>query len=168
MNAYGRRVDYHFCEMKTHQDLITWLCTRARGLRGNLVYLGDRELILGKLATWNDKNTRCVVENENAAENLTYEPYALLVSRTKKSRNDEALTEFVQRRIYEFFSFRAKAVQEFETHFLGQGTGPPEDKRMSQALAYLFLLNGIREERKYAFPPDPPPQERDDTVASAP
>ena len=104
--------------------------------------MGDREIILGKLATWRaaDHNGRkCDVENEAGAAELSYEPYALM---TRKERPD--VTEFVQRRIHAFFSNRRVANAYFAAHFKG--------KVMSPTLAYLFLLNAVDEERCFDTP----------------
>ena len=152
----GRAV-YRFCPMETHTDLIEWFCTPRTGQRGmpTLVYLGDQEIILGKLQTWNERHTRkCTVDNENGGENLTYEPYALMVAKPsfddtpREMQRRQDIAELVQRRIYEFFSFGAFAKAKFDTYFLG----PRKDRTMSTALAYLFLLNAVEEERRFTYP----------------
>jgi hypothetical protein len=147
---------YRFCPFDTHQELIEWFCgPHERTTRfPSLVYIGDREIILGKLQTWNDsdakeKHPNCEVENKEGADDLTYEPYVLM---TKNGRLD--LAEILKRGIYEFFSFRSKATNHFEAYFPG--------KQMSPALAYLFLLNAVEEDWQYIDPPElspPPPSE---------
>ena len=122
-----------------------------------LVYLGDRELILWKLRTWNEQHgPDCDVENPNGADDLTYEPYALMVARPKaadlaKVDDRQKIADLVQRRIYEFFSFGTQARDKFNTYFVGVGN----DRKMSTALAYLFLLNGIEEDWRFSYPEDP-------------
>jgi hypothetical protein len=120
-----------------------------------MYYIGDREIILGKLQTWNEQHSaRCVVENENGAGDLTYEPYAIMVA--KPSPKDslvemlrrQDIAELVQRRVYEFFSFSSLARTKFDAYLLG----PRKDRSMSTALAYLFLLNSVEEERLFTFP----------------
>ncbi|TJW30973.1 MAG: hypothetical protein E5W83_37400 [Mesorhizobium sp.] len=119
-----------------------------------MVYLGDREIILGKLQTWNAQHrARCVVENENGGGDLTYEPYAIMVRKPTSNTPQEMehvqnIAELVQRRVYEFFSFNSLARAKFDTYF----RGPRKDRRMSTALAYLFLLNSVEDERLFAFP----------------
>ncbi|MDS9469525.1 hypothetical protein RGQ15_18320 [Paracoccus sp. MBLB3053] len=123
--------DYHFCPMNDHGELIEWLCISDSSLRR--VYLGDRELILGKLESWVGSNGSCKVERSKGAEYLTYEPYAFLI------RVDEPeLIQFVQRRVFELFSDRAAMTARFQTSFPGRA--------MSTALAYLFLLNAVENE----------------------
>ena len=77
------RTVYRFCPMPTHTELIDWFCDPRPGKSvPGMVYLGDREIILGKLDPWNERHVaRCEVENENGADDLTYEPYAIMVAR---------------------------------------------------------------------------------------
>ncbi len=129
--------EYHFCPMKDYGDLIQWFCSPNPGLRP--VFMGDRELILGKLDSWNARNTPCAVEQLIGAEYLTYEPYALLVS-----RDDPELVQFVQRRVYQIFSHRSTATARFASYF--------PKRSMSSALAYLYLLNAVDPEQGYLVP----------------
>lgn len=131
--------EYHFCPMDDYGDLIQWFCGANTGLRP--IFMGDRELILGKLDSWNATNTPCTVEQPTGAEYLTYEPYALLVD-----RNDPDLVQFVQKRVYEIFSHRSTATALFASYF--------PKRSMSPALAYLFLLNAIDSEEGYLIPGD--------------
>lgn len=140
-----KRPKVHFCVMESHSQLIDWLCgPQSQGRR--LVYMGDREIILGKLDTWKRRKYDCGVERAEGADDLTYEPYALLISAA-----DLELVQFVQRRVYEFFSHRDLATNLFATYF--------PDRAMSPALAYLFLLNAVEDERAFEvpLPPDPRP-----------
>jgi hypothetical protein len=149
-----RRVTYRFCPMATHTDLIAWFCAPRTGKDvPTLVYLGDREIINGKRQTWDEQHTRkCPVASEG--EDLTYEPYALMTAKPRPGdmprtvRRRLEIAELVQRRVYEFFSFRTLAQAKFDTYFLG----PRKDRTMSPALAYLFLLNGVEEERLFTYP----------------
>ncbi|MEH7837054.1 hypothetical protein V7796_15095 [Rhizobium laguerreae] len=149
-NGSWKRTTYRYCSFKNHRDLISWFCKPHS--ENNIVYLGDREIILGKLQTWNDgHDAKCVVEDENGAGDLTYEPYAIMVRKPKSFQEVERMqniAELVQRRVYEFFSFSSLARAKFDTYFLGLR----KDRTMSTALAYLFLLNGIEDERLFAFP----------------
>ncbi|MER9465373.1 transporter substrate-binding domain-containing protein [Mesorhizobium sp. M0482] len=155
-NSQLGRVVYRFCSFESHTELIDWFCKPRTGKAvPGMVYLGDREIILGKLQTWNEQHSaRCVVENENGAGDMTYEPYAIMVA--KPSPKDslvemlrrQDIAELVQRRVYEFFSFSSLARTKFDTYFLG----PRKDRSMSTALAYLFLLNSVEEERLFTFP----------------
>lgn len=131
-------VNFRFCPARNHNELITWFCGQ-NGPKGTLIYMGDHDLILGKLQTWRDKYATCEVQDEDGADDLTYEPYALM---TRTGRPD--LAAFVQRRIYAFFSDRSWATHFFAGHF--------PDKVMSPALAYLFLLNAVDEERCFDNP----------------
>lgn len=149
-----RRASYRFCVFDTHSDVIKWFCA-SRNRNVGMVYLGDREIVLGKLQTWNEhQDARCVVDNEDGAADLTYEPYAIMVAKPSKNssleeaKNRQKVAELVQRRVYEFFSFSALAREKFDTYFLG----PNKDRRMSTALAFLFLLNGVEQERLFTFP----------------
>lgn len=142
-----KRPKVHFCVMESHTDLIEWFCGPASENR-RLIYMGDREIILGKLDTWKRRKQDCNVERAEGAEDLTYEPYAFLISAA-----DLELVQFVQRRVYEFFSHRALATNLFATYF--------PNRTMSPALAHLFLLNAVEDERAFAIPlppaPAPPP-----------
>jgi ABC-type amino acid transport substrate-binding protein len=147
-----RRTPYRFCAFDTYGSLTAWFCAAENKDKG-MVYLGDREIILGKLQTWNEvQRERCVVGNEDGAADLTYEPYAIMVARPGKGSSPEEVEKLqkierlVQRRVYEFFSFSALAQEKFDTYFLG----PKRNRRMSTALAYLFLLNGVEQERTMA------------------
>lgn len=139
--------DYHFCPMKDYGDLIQWFCSPNPGLRP--VFMGDRELILGKLDSWNARNTPCAVEQLIGAEYLTYEPYALLVS-----KDDPELVQFVQRRVYQIFSHRSTATARFASYF--------PKRSMSSALAYLYLLNAVDPEQGYLVPCGTPDKARSD------
>ncbi|EJJ24517.1 hypothetical protein [Rhizobium sp. CF142] len=129
--------EYHFCPMEDYRQLIQWFCGPSTGVRP--IFMGDRELILGKLDSWNARNTPCSVEQPTGAEYLTYEPYALLVN-----RSDPALVQFVQTRVYQIFSHRSTATALFASYF--------PDRSMSPALAYLFLLNAVDPEEGYLVP----------------
>ncbi|WP_134681029.1 hypothetical protein [Paracoccus ravus] len=131
--------DYHFCPMATHDQLIEWFCTTPPGQRR--IYMGDRELILGKMQGWTRVNGPCDVERPDGAEYLSYEPYAFPISLA-----DPVLVQFVQRRVYELFSHRAEMTGRFQASFQGRG--------MSPALAYLFLLNAVENEEMLG--PRPP------------
>ena len=120
--------EYHFCPMKDYGDLIRWFCSSHPGLRP--IFMGDRELILGKLDSWNARNAPCAVEQLMGAEYLTYEPYALLIR-----RDEPKLVQFVQKRVYQIFSRRAAATAHFGPYF--------PKRSMSPALAYLYLLNAV-------------------------
>ncbi|WP_427145411.1 hypothetical protein [Rhizobium pisi] len=145
--------EYHFCPMESHQDLIQWFCQDDKKLRR--VYMGDRELILGKLESWEAKNSPCVVEEANGFDYLTYEPYALLVT-----ANDTKLVQFVQKRVYQIFSHRHPATNLFSSYF--------RDRKMSPALAYLFLLNAVDLEENYLIPSDSRPADGDKMKKTAP
>lgn len=140
-----RFTHYRFCPQATHDAAIRWMCERRFGdpAKESLVYLGDRDIILGKLRSWNNANPKCVVTNENGAESLTYEPYAIMVS--DKADNAFALLKQVQRRVHDFFSFRSRARAVFDTYF-------PQTTGISPTLAYLFLLNATEEERDFLYP----------------
>ena len=144
-----RLVVYRFCPMPDHEAAIRWLCERRFGNDSSktLVYLGDRDIILGKLRTWNSRErARCAVESERGGDDLTYEPYALMVS--NKAPKAWEIAQLVQRRVYEFFSFKGLAVAAFDAYF-------PPDVKMSPLLGYLFLLNGVEEERHFLNPTEP-------------
>ena len=140
--------EYHFCPMKSYGDLIQWFCGANTGLRP--IFMGDRELILGKLDSWNARNSPCAVEQPTGAEYLTYEPYALLVD-----RSDPALVQYVQKRVYQIFSHRSTATALFASYF--------PKRSMSPALAYLFLLNAIDPEEGYLVPGDSRTETHSDT-----
>lgn len=131
---------YRFCPMESHDYAIRWLCSPRLGSASNLVYMGDRDIIVGKLQTWTRHNGACPVENAQGADNLTYEPYALLF------RNDPLLAATVQRGVYDFFSRRTHAIEAFKAYF--------PDKTMSVPLSYLFLLNAVEEEETATTRPD--------------
>ncbi|WP_192937131.1 transporter substrate-binding domain-containing protein [Sinorhizobium meliloti] len=152
-NSGWRRPTYRFCSFDTYEEVIKWFCTPDNREIG-MVYLGDREIILGKLQTWNERHPRCVVDSEDGAADLTYEPYAIMVAKpsAKTREKREKIAELVQRRVYEFFSFSALAREKFDTYFLG----PKKDRRMSTALAYLFLLNGVEVDRRFTLPVEEP------------
>ncbi|MGO4841113.1 hypothetical protein AB4144_53555, partial [Rhizobiaceae sp. 2RAB30] len=61
------------------------------------------------------------------------------------------LVQFVQRRIFEFFSHRSEAISLFTTYF--------PDMQMSPTVANLFLLNAVAEEKYFRFSP---PEAEDD------
>ncbi|MBB3559902.1 hypothetical protein FHX06_001213 [Rhizobium sp. BK512] len=144
--------EYHFCPMKDYGDLIRWFCSPNPGLRP--VFMGDRELILGKLDSWNARNTPCAVEQLIGAEYLTYEPYALLVS-----KDDPELVQFVQRRVYQIFSHRSTATARFASYF--------PKRSMSSALAYLYLLNAVDPEQGYLVPCGTPDKAQSDGTGPA-
>lgn len=152
-----KRPKVHFCVMESHTDLVEWFCGPTSENR-RLIYMGDREIILGKLDTWKRRKQDCNVERAEGAEDLTYEPYAFLISAA-----DLELVQFVQRRVYEFFSHRALATNLFATYF--------PNRTMSPALAHLFLLNAVEDERAFAIPlppaPDPPPPTTSSATASS-
>lgn len=129
--------EYHFCPMEDYGKLIRWFCSGDTRVRP--IFMGDRELILGKLDSWNARNAPCSVEQPSGAEYLTYEPYALLVD-----RSDPELVQFVQTRVYQIFSHRSTATALFSSYF--------PKRSMSPALAYLFLLNAVDPEQGYLFP----------------
>ncbi|NEH32599.1 type 2 periplasmic-binding domain-containing protein [Rhizobium ruizarguesonis] len=145
MNASSWR-EYHFCPQESHNDLIKWFCQNYTDIRP--VYMGDRELILGKLESWKSKNAPCVVEEPTGIDYLTYEPYALLISSDRPE-----LVRFVQKRVYQIFSHRKTATALFSSYF--------PDRKMSPALAYLFLLNGVDLEDGYLMPGDLEPTASD-------
>ncbi|WP_138469085.1 hypothetical protein [Poseidonocella sp. HB161398] len=121
---------YRFCVTRSHRELIDWFCSPGVSAYHH-VYLGDRDLIHGKLATWEEHQGECgSTEIVPTTAYFTYEPYALVVTRTRPE-----LVRHVQRRVYEFFSDKDGAVGQFVEHFPGQ--------RMSPALAYLHLINAV-------------------------
>jgi ABC-type amino acid transport substrate-binding protein len=128
------KVFYRFCPKPSHDEAISWLCSKRFAAQSNLVYMGDRDIIVGKFRAWNKRNPPCEVESADGTDNLTYEPYALLFTPNAK------LARIVQRGVYDFFSHRTLATATFETHF--------PDKTMSTPLAYLFLLNAVAREEE--------------------
>ena len=135
-------ISYWFCKLPSHDKLIEWFCRATPGdaVEYRRVYFGDRDLILGKLRTWRERGNSCPESDiEYGVGSLTYEPYALIVTKRKPD-----LVQHVQRRVYEFFSHRAEATSLFTTYF--------RDQQMSDALAYLFLLNGVEEENRFFVP----------------
>ncbi|RMC34610.1 hypothetical protein C9E82_12010 [Paracoccus siganidrum] len=126
--------DYHFCPMPSHDDLVSWFCATPNDR--HRVYMGDRELILAKRAAWVKANGPCRVARPDGAEYLSYEPYAFLIS-----MQDPRLVQFVQHRIHQLFSERARMTSRFAASFPGH--------QMSPALAYLFLLNGVENEQDF-------------------
>ncbi|MGH0297806.1 hypothetical protein [Sinorhizobium meliloti] len=142
-----RRTAYRFCSFNSYEDAMDRFCDPSNRNKG-MVYLGDREIILGKLQTWNeDQDSRCAVDSEEGGADLSYEAYALMVAKPSSIKRQK-IAELVQRRVYEFFSFSALAREKFDTYFLG----PKKDRRMSTALAFLFLLNGVEQERLFTRP----------------
>ena len=144
VNDSGGGANYKFCPMQSHDDIISWFCS-PRIMEGppELIYLGDRDLIVGKLRTWNKFHPACEVESASGGEDLTYEPYALLINETKPE-----LVMAAQRGIYSFFSRREHANRAFAEYFKGQ--------KMSSPLAYLFLLNGVEQENSFTLPDQEP------------
>jgi hypothetical protein len=131
---------YHICQFRDHDKLISWFCSPPDSiLKAKLVYFGDSEIIQAKLASWK-ANGKCDAQDvEKPQTYYTYEPYALLIS-----SEDPCLVQFVQRRVYEFFSFRKAANNLFSTYF--------PDSQMSPVLANLFLLNAVDEEPRFRVP----------------
>lgn len=121
----------NFCVMEGHEDLVKWFCGPGSEA-DTLFYLGDRELVRGKLDAWNTDHIRCDVQLEEGSEARTYEPYALVITPTNMD-----LVRFVQRKVYEFFSRRDEAQGAFIGSF--------PKKTMSTPLAYLFLLNAVED-----------------------
>ncbi|WP_313903511.1 type 2 periplasmic-binding domain-containing protein [Rhizobium laguerreae] len=121
---------YVLCPKSDHTQLIAWFCSDTGR---DKAYFGDREIILGKLATWRATGHACD-GFQDPGQSFTYEPYALLIS---KEASPE-LFPFVQRRVYELFSHRAGAEALFQKWFPGQ--------TMSETLAWLFSLNGVMDE----------------------
>ncbi|MFV0244641.1 MAG: hypothetical protein ACK5IB_06430 [Qingshengfaniella sp.] len=126
---------YEVCVQETHSDIIAWLCDP--GATEERVYFGDRDIILGKLRAYRAAHPACDSKLiEEKQETYTYEPYALVVTQT-----NAALYQHVQRRIYELFSHRSAANSLFTKYFPGQ--------RMTDPLAWLFLLNAVSEENNF-------------------
>ncbi|MBW9114657.1 hypothetical protein JNB88_13475 [Rhizobium cauense] len=118
------------CYFETYNALTEWFCTQQLGRQQ--VYFGDREIIQAKFDSWRTARDCHEQDVERFAAFYTYEPYALLVSRDRPE-----LARFVQRRVYDFFSHRSKAIGLFTTYF--------PDVQMSPMMANLMLLNGIDE-----------------------
>lgn len=134
--------DFRFCPKASHEELIGWFCSKRSSGDSGLVYLGDRDLIIGKLRTWEKFHGDCRVEKRDGADDLTYEPYALLINQTQPG-----LVVAAQRGIYSFFSRRSHATRAFTEYF---------DGKMSTPLGYLFLLNATQRENAYTLPSDQP------------
>ncbi|MDE3761833.1 hypothetical protein GOA77_13565 [Sinorhizobium meliloti] len=120
---------YVLCPKGDHDKLVEWFCSDTYR---DKVYFGDREIILGKLASWRATGRPCEGVRD-PFQSFTYEPYALLISRSSME-----FFPFVQRRVYELFSHRAGAEALFYKWFPGQ--------TMSEPLAWLFSLNGVMEQ----------------------
>ncbi|MBY5606427.1 hypothetical protein HFO50_35995 [Rhizobium leguminosarum] len=118
------------CSFPTYNALTEWFCSQQLGRQQ--VYFGDREIIQAKFDSWRTARDCHEQDVERFAAFYTYEPYALLVSRDRPE-----LARFVQRRVYDFFSHRTKAIALFTTYF--------PDVQMSPIMANLMLLNGIDE-----------------------
>jgi hypothetical protein len=145
-NARG----YKLCREEEHSSLIRWFCSPDDETY-HRVYVGDREIIRGKLAAYLKQDHTCPEARvEVGQSNFTYEPYALVVNGKRPE-----LAQFVQRKVYEYFSHPGNARGLFTKHFPGQ--------QMSPALAYLYLLNGVMEREPFTFatkedvPETPPP-----------
>ena len=137
---------YVFCPKDDHAELIRWFCRSAElkdkdgrshptdNLDFHMAYVGDREIIQGKLSAYVKQPKHQCPEAAIEADpsNYTYEPYALVVSLERPE-----LAQFVQRRVFEYFSHPGNARGLFQKHFPKQ--------QMSTALAYLYLLNGVME-----------------------
>ncbi|MQX41090.1 hypothetical protein [Sinorhizobium meliloti] len=136
-NPFDLKQEYFVCVFKNHTELIRWFCAAGRSWERR-VYFGDQEIIRSKLAAWRETHG-CPYEIEPQHVYYTYEPYALLVSSARPE-----LAQFVQQRIYEFFSHRSKALSLFRTYFPGS--------QMSPTVANLFLLNAVEEETKFSIP----------------
>lgn len=133
-------LQYHLCAFRTHTELIDWFCTTLKNpLRFRLAYFGDQEIIRAKLTAWKETHDCPANDIEQKEVYYTYEPYALLIS-----KKDPGLVQFVQRRIYELFSHRSKAISLFTAAF--------PDVQMSPLVANLFLLNAVDEENKFNIP----------------
>ncbi|UIJ84286.1 hypothetical protein [Rhizobium leguminosarum] len=115
------------CEFDDHDQAIDWLCAPSDR---QAVYFGDREIIQAKLESWRSAGRCKVAEVEKQASFYTYEPYALLVAPSQ-----QGLAQFVQRRVYDFFSHSPRAVGLFSSYF--------PNVQMSPMMANLFLLNAV-------------------------
>ncbi|BCH24137.1 hypothetical protein MesoLjLc_38010 [Mesorhizobium sp. L-8-10] len=137
----GSGPKYRFCVMESHSELMKTFCRKSQSPLGyQFAYFGDREIVLSKLAAWTQQHGCPTSEIEKEHPYVTYEPYALLISKA-----DPDLVQFVQRRVFEFFSHRSEALSLFTTYF--------PDMRMSPAVANLFLLNAVAEEKYFRFSP---------------
>lgn len=129
---------YVMCGKDSHDELIEWFCSKNER---NKAYFGDREIILAKLADWKALGRPCDGVRD-PVQTFTYEPYALLIS-----KHDPELISFVQQRVYELFSHRSGIEALFAKWFPRQ--------KMSPALAWLYVLNGVmQEERLLSGPKD--------------
>lgn len=140
--------DYRFCPQPSHEAMIAWFCGGPSSQRR--ISMGDRELILDRLKTWQDTRGPCTIEQPDGAEFLSYEPYAFPISVFRPR-----LIQFVQRRLHQLFSDRAQMNARFAASFPG--------RRMSSTLAYLFLLNAVEDEttlRPEPSRPDPPEEQQ--------
>lgn len=133
-----QKINIHACD--SHADLIEWLCPEKKKNGDGVTdaqpvkryYFGDREIIE---AAHQSLDRSCPAKLGPAR--YTYEPYALLID-----KSDPELVQFVQRRVYQLFSDQMRMRALFAAHF--------PDTRMSPSLAYLFLLNGVDEDRPAA------------------
>lgn len=143
--ASGSAPKYRFCVMESHTALMESFCRKSLSPLGyQFAYFGDREIILSKLAAWTQQHGCPLSEIEKEHPYVTYEPYAFLISKA-----DPDLVQFVQRRIFEFFSHRSEAISLFTTYF--------PDMQMSPTVANLFLLNAVAEEKYFRYaPPETP------------
>ncbi|MGO7209198.1 hypothetical protein ACCT30_50495, partial [Rhizobium ruizarguesonis] len=48
-----KRTTYRYCPFPSHKKLVDWFCDPQNTKLG-MVYLGDREIILAKIHTWNE------------------------------------------------------------------------------------------------------------------
>lgn len=126
---------YKFCIGPSHSVLIEWFCQDLGNSPETLVYVGDRDIIIGKKEARTAQNLRCGGRYERG-ETYTYEPYALVLTAARPK-----LAQFVQRRIYEIFSKPEEAIALFSAHF--------PNKVMSRPLASLFLLNAVEEADRF-------------------
>ncbi|MGO7274678.1 hypothetical protein ACCT18_05160 [Rhizobium ruizarguesonis] len=115
------------CGFESYDQAMDWFCIKSER---QLVYFGDREIIQAKLKSREDAKNCNAKEVVRKATYYTYEPYALLVA-----ADQEELARFVQKRVYDFFSHRDKAIGLFSSYF--------PDVQMSPMMANLFLLNAI-------------------------
>ncbi len=148
---------YHLCAMESHAALIEWFC-RPGTVQGQMAYFGDREIIEGKLRAYvRQDGHRCAPDSaiEKSPSNYSYEPYAILVSARRPK-----LAQFVQRRVYQFFSQPANARWLFQKYFPHQ--------QMSPALSYLYLLNGVADGEAFTYEtlPDQPTAPAEDAGTS--
>ncbi len=152
---------YYSCAFESHTEAIEWFCSKDKmqiekpreagsadatptGFDPHSVervYFGDRDIILAKLNT-RDDDGECAKQATTTQEAFTYEPYALLIDRTKPE-----LIRHVQRRVYEIFSDRKEILGFFTASF--------GEKRMAKTLADLFLLNAVEREDRFKLETDP-------------